>query len=258
MTDEPLELPRWTLAQTLAWIIHRTPEAVLETLMNMSVFDVADKAAILTFDKDRDDQEMARPADDFRPADKFGPDRFRRDELRDRLKDGTLTAYGIRDGQFKHSEIPKIDWDTIDSFYIYYENSRIGPRDVGSSNECSPRYRDVFVFPSDALRLWADPASGEKPRTVEGEMSETAPGTPISPVYPPMSESDTKGKLPPFLKELKVRYQQDGLRFNQDVARAVASDHFKRFIDRERFRVAYRDAGLNQLGGRPRKTPPKS
>jgi hypothetical protein len=105
---------------------------------------------------------------------------------------------------------------------------------------------------------FADPASGERLRTVEGEMSETAPGTPISPSYPPMSESDMKGELPSFLKKLKAQYQQGALRLNQDVARDIASEHFKKFIDRERFRVAYRDAGLNQLGGRPRKIPPKS
>lgn len=149
MTDDPFKLRRWTLAQALAWIIHRTPEAVLETLMNMDVFDVANEAARLNVDEDREEEERARPADDFRPADKFRPDKFKRDELCGRLMDGTLTAYGIKRGQAEHSPIPNTSWETIDIYVLGF-----GPSDVGSSLENTPRYRDVFVRPSDVLPEW--------------------------------------------------------------------------------------------------------
>jgi hypothetical protein len=157
MTDDPFKLRRWTLAQALAWIIHRTPEAVLETPMNMDVLDVADEAARLSVDKDREEEERARPADDFRPADKFRPDRFKRDELRGRLMDGTLTAYGIKRGQAEHSPIPNTSWETIDSFYVV----GFGPSDVGSSREKTRRYRDVFVRPSDVLPDWPAAEGGD-------------------------------------------------------------------------------------------------
>ena len=42
-TNDPLKLPRWTLAQALAWMIDKTPEAVVRA-DGKEVFDVANEA----------------------------------------------------------------------------------------------------------------------------------------------------------------------------------------------------------------------
>jgi hypothetical protein len=80
-----------------------------------------------------------------------------RDELLDRLKRGTLPAWGITRGQTEHHPIPPVSWDTIDSFYTVDPKARIGPRDVGGSGEASARYKDVFVFPADIESIWPSP-----------------------------------------------------------------------------------------------------
>jgi hypothetical protein len=70
---------------------------------------------------------------------------------------------------------------------------------------------------------------------------------------PRMSDAELKLKLSSFLKQL----ESEGRRFNQETARKAAEAHFGKVINRSRFRLVYRSAGLNQDGGRPRKTPPK-
>jgi hypothetical protein len=150
-TGNPLEFPRWTLAQTLAWIIHRTPEAVSGTPPTKNVFDVANEAARR--------EGIAEAA--------LSADLHRRFELLDHLKRGTLTAYGVRRGQTEHDVIPKSAWDTIDSFYVYNPTARIGPSDVGNSDESSARFRDAYISPADALSIWMrrDPrASNDRKR----------------------------------------------------------------------------------------------
>jgi hypothetical protein len=73
-----------------------------------------------------------------------------------------------------------------------------------------------------------------------------------------MSDRDVERNLPSFLKRLQVERELHGLRFNQDAAWGAAEAHFGKAIGRSRLRAVYRDAGLNQKGGRRRKTPLKS
>jgi hypothetical protein len=73
-----------------------------------------------------------------------------------------------------------------------------------------------------------------------------------------MSERDVERKLPSFLKRLQAERELHGQHFNQDDARKAAEAHFRKAIGRSRFREVYRNAGLNQKGGRRRKIPPKS
>jgi hypothetical protein len=75
---------------------------------------------------------------------------------------------------------------------------------------------------------------------------------------PPMSEEALQHELPSFLKGCSPSTKLKGRRFNQGTARGAAEDHFKRWIERSRFRIVYQNAGLNQKVGRPPKTPPKS
>ena len=87
---DSLELARWTLAQTLVWIIYRTPQAVAQTPCTKDVFDVTN--------------DLARRAGIEPTA--MSADLQRRDELMDHLKRGTLRAWGIARGQTEHSPIP--------------------------------------------------------------------------------------------------------------------------------------------------------
>ena len=77
---DSLELARWTLAQTLVWIIYRTPQAVAQTPCTKDVFDVTN--------------DLAR-RDGIEPT-AMSADLQRRDELMDYLKRGTLRAWGLR------------------------------------------------------------------------------------------------------------------------------------------------------------------
>ena len=135
-TNDPLKLPRWTLPQTLAWMIFKTPE-VVSWADGKEVFDVANE----TIRRGLDDatKSAALP---------------RRDELYDRLCDETLTAYGIGRGQSEHNPIPALAWPAIDCFYNYDGRCEAGPDDVYRAGESLPRYRDVFVRSNDVLRLW--------------------------------------------------------------------------------------------------------
>jgi hypothetical protein len=136
-TNDPLELPRWTLPQTLAWLIDKTPEAV-PWADGKDVFDVTNE----TIRRDGVDD-----------ASKSAPLR-RREELYERLCDGTLTAYGIGREQSEHSPIPAWAWDTIDCFFNYDVQCDASPDDVYRSGESLPRYRDVFVRPQAVLIRW--------------------------------------------------------------------------------------------------------
>jgi hypothetical protein len=126
------------MAQALAWIIYRKPEAVSQTPRSKDVWDVANEAA-------------RREGID---ADLVSADLRKRFELLDHLKRGTLTAWGIAREHSEHTPIPATSWDTIDSFYTYNPQSNIGPCDVGNSDESSARYRDVFVKPLDIRNRW--------------------------------------------------------------------------------------------------------
>lgn len=150
-TNDPLKLPRWTLPQTLAWTIFKTPEAV-SWADGKEVFDVANE----TIRREVDDatRSAALP---------------RRDELYDRLCDETLTAYGIGRGQSEHNPIPALAWPAIDCFYNYDGRCDAGPDDVYRAGESLPRYRDVFVRPNDVLRLWS---LGEATSSKAGARSE--------------------------------------------------------------------------------------
>jgi hypothetical protein len=76
---------------------------------------------------------------------------------------------------------------------------------------------------------------------------------------PPISAEALQQELPRFLMALESECEANGARFNQVTGRKAAEDHFGKRIERSRFRIAYRNADLNQKGGRPRKkTLPKS
>jgi hypothetical protein len=136
-----LDLARWTLAQALAWLICRTPQAVAQTPCSKDVFDVAN--------------DLARREGIEQPA--MSADLQRRDELLDSLKGGTLRAWGIARGQTEHAPIPPTSWDTIDCFYAFDPKAHISPRDIGRSGEDSARYKEVYVIPGDVENLWPHP-----------------------------------------------------------------------------------------------------
>jgi hypothetical protein len=140
-SHDSLDPARWTLAQALTWIIYRTPEAVAQTLCTKDVFDVAN--------------DLARREGIEQPA--MSADLQRRDELLDRLKRGTLPAWGIARGQTEHQLIPSASWDTIDCFYTFDPKSYISPRDIGRNGEGSARYKEVYVIPGDVENLWPPP-----------------------------------------------------------------------------------------------------
>jgi hypothetical protein len=139
-TIDPLKLPRWALAQALAWMIDKTQERV-SWADGKEVFDVANEAIR------RDGADDATRSGALR----------RREELLERLSDGTLTAYGIGQGQSEHNPIPELAWHTIDCFYNYDGQCDAGPDDVYRSGESLPRYRKVFVRTEAVLRLWPLP-----------------------------------------------------------------------------------------------------
>jgi hypothetical protein len=135
--NDPVKLPRWSLPQALAWMIYKTPKAV-PWAEGKDVFDVTNEAL-------RRDEA----------CDATGPSpTHRRNELYERLCDGTLTAYGIKQDQSEHSPIPPWAWETIDCFFNYGEQCDATPDDVYRSSESLPRYRDVFVRPQDVLVRW--------------------------------------------------------------------------------------------------------
>jgi hypothetical protein len=136
-TNDPLKLPRWTLAQALASMIDRSPEAVARA-DGKEVFDVANEAVR------RDGVDDATKSVALRW----------RDELFGALCDGTLTAYGIGRGQSEHSPIPALAWEMIDCFYNYDGRCDSGPDDVYRSGESLPRYQEVFVRPKDVIGRW--------------------------------------------------------------------------------------------------------
>lgn len=137
-TCDSIGLPRWALAQALAWIIYRTLDAVTQTPCPEDVFDVANGAAR------REGIEQTAMLADLQS----------RDELLDHLKRGTLRAWGIARGQTEHHPLPSTSWDTIDSFYSFDPRGGIAPCDVGSSGEDSARYRDVYVIHTDVESCW--------------------------------------------------------------------------------------------------------
>jgi hypothetical protein len=250
-TNDPLKLPRWTLPQALAWMIHKTPEAV-SLADGKEVFDVANEAIR------RDGVDDTTKSAALR----------QRDELYDRLCDETLTAYGIARGQSEHSQIPALAWHTIDCFYNYDGRCEADPDDAYCSGESPPRYREVFVRPKDVLRLWSlgevegslgsdPPLSGDAPAQQEVPQ----PG-PSAAKVPTMSLADMCKLLPAFLKERSAKAQENGGPFNQVIARSDAEAQFGRRIPRPEFRKVYGDAGVQRPAGRPQKSrskiPPKS
>jgi hypothetical protein len=150
-TNDPPKLPRWTLPQSLAWMIDEAPEAV-DRADRKEVFDVANEAIR------REGLDDAAQSAALR----------RRHELFEHLCDGTLTAYGIEQGQSEHRPIPALAWLSIDCFFNYDGRCNAGPEDVYRSGEGLPRYRDVFVRSKDVLALGsvdakaADAPSGAK------------------------------------------------------------------------------------------------
>jgi hypothetical protein len=138
--DAP-ELARWTLPQALVWIIFRTPQAVAITPNTKDIFDVTND---MVRSEGIDEGAISTAVQ-------------RREELLDYLKRGKLQAWGIPRGQTEHSPVPSTSWDTIDSFFIY---NGLAPSDVGSSEEESARYREVYLIPDDVEACWA---SKDKP-----------------------------------------------------------------------------------------------
>jgi hypothetical protein len=123
------------------------------------------------------------------------------------------------------------------------------------------KHVEVSIWPEvrfrrdDMTRVW--PAIEP---LVRDSLEESARVPEAKPVVhqPRMNDADMERKLPSFLKQLQREWELQGRRFNQTSAREEAEAHFGKAIDRSRFRSAYRSVGLNQKGGRPRKTPPKS
>jgi hypothetical protein len=190
-TNDPLKLPRWTLAQALAWMIDKTPEAVVRA-DGKEVFDVANEAIR------RDGVDDATKSAALR----------QRDELFDDLCDGTLTAYGIGRGQSEHNPIPALAWPMIDCFYNYDGRCDSGPDDVYRSGESLPRYQEVFVRPKDVFGLWppGEPALSPAGAPLEAKaIREHSPSlaerlaVELKAMYPnghpPMSDEDIRREL---------------------------------------------------------------
>ena len=244
-TNDPLKLPRWTLAQALAWMIYKTPEGV-SGADGKEVFDAANETIRRDWIDDATKSAALR----------------RRDELYDRLCDETLTAYGIARGQSEHSQIPALAWHTIDCFYNYDGRCEAGPDDAYCSGESTPRYREVFVRPTDVLRLWPlgeveGSLGSDPPMSGDAPAQQVVPQPGPSAAMPTMSLTDIHKSVPDFLKERSAKAQENGEPFNQGIARGYAEAHFRRRIPRPQFREAYSAAGVQRPTGRPRKSGPK-
>jgi hypothetical protein len=143
-----------------------------------------------------------------------------------------------------HKDIPAAFWDGVNL------DRRAWP-------EVRFRREDILHLWPDVALLTEDEGSKE---SVEGsrEGVRQTEADKVKSSKPRMSDGDIEKKLAPFLKRLTAEWKPEVRKFNQDTAKAAAEAHFGKTIDRSRFRVVYRRAGLNQQGGRPRKTPPKS
>jgi hypothetical protein len=128
--------------------------------------------------------------------------------------------------------------------------------------------RDTFIMTEDVAALAKEREESPKylaPWTIvrPTDLQEDAPSPEAKPGpglarNPPMSDVALQEQLRPFLMSFKSDREATGARFNQVIARDAAENHFGKRIERSRFRTVYRNANLNQDGGRPRKTPPKS
>jgi hypothetical protein len=163
---DPMKLPRWTLPQTLAWIIYRTPEAVrerhevwrAESVIWHEVFGIVDgERQHVRWEFRAPDRQS--PMDVINEAIRIDTPEIvvlnpinARDELSDNLKRGALTAYGVRDGDREPRAIDKTAWDAIDTLFVF--NSLTGPYDAGRDGDQKALYSNVLVFPENVLTIW--------------------------------------------------------------------------------------------------------
>jgi hypothetical protein len=212
------EGPRWPIYPALGWIARREIEGL--TLTPEGLRSLRYRGVMR---KDVGALVVKDPVGDLLTA----------------LRAGKLKAIG-----HDHKEFPLEYWDTKTT------DLRTWP--------------EVRFRRGELLRLWPDvriiaeeEGSQESGERLQGGLPQCeAIKTDSS--KPRMSDRDVEKKLASFLKQLKAERELQGRRFNQESARQAAEEHFGNVIDRTRFRPLYRSAGLNQKGGRPRKTSQKS
>jgi hypothetical protein len=160
-----------------------------------------------------------------------------------------------------HLEPQDLDWDNSRPNASWMIGPMLGQ--YGWTDDWEKKQIDlVEVSTADVLDtlctnyVTCEDAGASNPSFSGGRASAPEPSAPER----HMSLIDMRTKLPPFLKELQAKSQQNQERFNQESALEAATYHFSRQIDRPRFREIYNSNGLQQKVGRPRrnKIPPNS
>jgi hypothetical protein len=157
---DPFDDERWSFPWAAAWIIWRSREYVAQLLSDIAasegrvqVFDIFNEAA-------RRENGRGGP-----PKGGVLPFVEAQAELWEQLKQGRLTAMGVKVGEATWSHIPSSAWFNLDYFPCIDGRSN----SIGSNH--SPVYGEVTVRRSAVLEIWPDitkikarPKSGSKPK----------------------------------------------------------------------------------------------
>lgn len=165
---------RWTLPGVLAWVIHRTPEAIAKTYgvkvtgpdfgtpkhgklaeesPPKTCFDVVAEALEKASEgRDKEDTTYTKPIIDAR------------DDLKQKLEAGVLKAFGIAPGERTHKAIPKKDWVTI-SFAAPPSHPDLAVDGVASIEDGKPLYSRVYVLAKKVKARWPALDAPKAPHT---------------------------------------------------------------------------------------------
>jgi len=152
----------WALAQVLAWIVDRSMQRVAALSPERS-------SAIAQ------GQQSETGAFDFLNAIARSGDQqleqrgaSAREELREKLTAGTLTAIGIPFGETEHKQIASASWLTISS--LDGPNPKIPADAVWAITEPGPRFVKVRCAACDVRHLWPAPPKGKEPIPSDAEV----------------------------------------------------------------------------------------
>jgi hypothetical protein len=157
---DPFDDERWSFSLAAAWIIWRSREHVAQLLSDMAesegrvqVFDIFNEAV-------RRENGRGGP-----PKGGVLPFVEAQAELWEQLRQGRLTAMGVKVGEATWSHIPTSEWSNLDYFPCTDGRSN----SIGSNH--STVYDEVTVPRATVLKLWPEnredkdrPKRGRKPR----------------------------------------------------------------------------------------------